>query len=143
MIERLNRSMIYYSRFPYGKAPMKEPSTGFFGPKACLINEWAESGGENFASIFRLINAGPLIGRRTAGNLASTRGFLLLDGGVVMYPAEGKQNDRGEDVVENIGVLPDLETVNRPDDLIQGRDPQLERGILEVMKRLGKTSKNH
>lgn len=143
MIERLNRSMIYYSRFPYGKAPMKEPSTGFFGPKACLINEWAESGGENFASIFRLINAGPLIGRRTAGNLASTRGFLLLDGGVVMYPAEGKQNGRGEDVVENIGVFPDLEAVNRPDDLVQGKDPQLERGILEIMKRLANPAKDN
>ncbi len=142
MIERLNRSMIYYSRFPYGKAPMKEPSTGFFGPKACLVNEWAESGGENFASIFRLIKAGPLIGRRTAGNLASTRGFSLLDGGVVMYPAEGKQNGRGEDVVENIGVLPDLETVNRPDDLVRGKDPQLERGILEIMKRLAEAAKD-
>jgi tricorn protease len=143
MIERLNRSMIYYSRFPYGKAPMKEPSTGFFGPKVCLINEWAESGGENFASIFRLINAGPLIGRRTAGNLASARGFSLLDGGVVIYPAEGKQNGRGEDVVENIGVFPDLEVTNRPDDLVLGKDPQLERGIQEILKRLAKTAKDN
>ena len=143
MIERLNRSMIYYSRFPYGKAPMKEPATGFFGPKACLINEWAESGGENYASIFRLINGGPLIGRRTAGNLASARGFYLLDGGVVVYPAEGKQNGRGEDFVENIGVFPDLEVANRPDDLVRGRDPQLERGIQEIMKRLAETGKDH
>ena len=59
MIERLNRSMIYYSRMPYGKAPIKEPGPGFFGPKVCLINEWAESGGENFASIFRLLKERP------------------------------------------------------------------------------------
>ena len=143
MIERLNRSMIYYSRFPYGKAPMKEPMTGFFGPKACLINEWAESGGENYASIFRLLNAGPLIGRRTAGNLASARGFSLSDGGIVIYPAEGKQNGRGEDFVENIGVSPDIDVINRPDDMIKNKDAQLERAIEEIMKQLQAKAKDH
>ena len=143
MIERLNRSMIYYSRMPYGKAPIKEPGSGFFGAKVCLTNEWAESGGENFASIFRLLKSGPLIGKRTSGNLASARGFSLMDRGVVTYPAEGKKTEKGEDFVENVGVSPDIEVTNRPEDYIRGIDRQLERSIQEILARLGQKQKDN
>ncbi len=136
MIERLNRKLIYYSHLPYGKASIKEPDPGFFGSKVCISNEWAESGGEVFAATFRLMNCGLLIGQRTSGTLASTGGIRLVDGGVVVYPAEGKQNGKGEKVVENIGVSPDLDVINRPDDEIKGKDAQLERAIEEAMRQL-------
>jgi tricorn protease len=142
MIDRLNRVMIYYSHMPYGKAPIKEPDTGFFGSKVCLTNEWAESGGENFAYIFRLTKGGVLIGRRTSGNLASAQDFYLMDRGVVTYPAEGKRNEKGEFFIENAGVSPDIEVINRPDDMVKGRDLQLERSIEEVMKPLVKKTEN-
>lgn len=136
MIERINRIMFCYSHFPYGKAPMKEPDTGFFGPKVCITNEWAESGGENYTSIFKQFNSGLVIGKRTSGNLASARGFALVDGGIVTYPAEGKQNSKGETFVENKGVSPDIDVTNRPDYMINGKDQQLERSISEIMKQL-------
>ena len=133
MIERLNRKLIYYSHVPYGKAPLKEPDPGFFGFKVCIANEWAESGGDVFAATFRLMNCGPLIGQRTSGTLASTGAARLMDGGVVVYPAEGKEDGQGGKVIENIGVSPDVEVINRPDDGIKGKDAQLERAIEEAM----------
>ena len=136
MIERLNRKLIYYSRLPYGKASIKEPDPGFFGAKICVTNEWAESGGEVFAATFRLMNCGLVVGQRTSGNLASTGGSRLIDGGVVVYPAEGKFNGKGDSVIENSGVSPDIDVSNRPDEMIQGRDPQLERSIDEILKGL-------
>lgn len=136
MIERLNRLMFCSSVFPYGKAPMKEPDTGFFGSKVCITNEWAESGGENYASIFRLSKSGLLIGKRTAGNLASAQSFSLVDRGIVTYAAEGKFNNKGESFVDNKGVSPDIDVTNRPDETIKGKDAQLERGIQEIMKQL-------
>jgi tricorn protease len=136
MIERLNRKLLYYSHLPHGKASIKEPDPGFFGSRICIANEWAESGGEVFAAAFRLMNCGLIIGQRTSGNLASTGGFRLIDGGIVVYPAEGKQNNSGESVIENTGIFPDIDVSNRPDEVIQGRDPQLERGIREIMNKL-------
>ena len=136
MIERLNRQPIFYSTFPYGKAVLPEPDTGSFGPKVCLTNEWAESGGDIYAAYFRLSNSGPLIGRKTAGNLASSKGFRLMDGGVVIYPAEGIRNSQGENVIENIGISPDVEVTNHPQQMIQGHDKQLERAISELMNQL-------
>ena len=136
MIERLNRKLIYYSHLPYGKTPIKEPDPGFFGSKVCIANEWAESGGEVFAATFRLTNSGPIIGQRTSGTLASTGGSRLMDGGVIVYPAEGKENGKGEKVIENIGVSPDVDVINRPEDGAKGRDAQLERAIEEAMRQL-------
>ena len=143
MIERLNRKLIYYSHVPYGKAPIREPDPSFFGSKVCLANEWAESGGEVFAATFRLMNCGLLIGQRTSGTLASTGGSRLMDGGVVVYPAEGKENGKGEKVIENIGVSPDVEVINPPDDAIRGRDTQLEKAIEEVMRPLRANAGDH
>jgi tricorn protease len=39
-------------------------------------------------------------------------------------------------VVENRGVAPDIELENRPDLVVKGQDPQLERAIQEVMKQI-------
>jgi C-terminal processing protease CtpA/Prc len=36
-------------------------------------------------------------------------------------------------VIEGYGVDPDIEVENDPKSEIEGRDPQLERGIAEVM----------
>lgn len=136
MIERLNRKPMFYSAFPYGKTALPEPDPGSFGPKVCLTNEWAESGGDIYADYFRLTDSGLLIGQKTAGNLAASNGFRLIDGGIVIYPALGIQNDQGENIIENIGISPDIEVTNDPEQMIQGRDQQLERAISELMKQL-------
>jgi tricorn protease len=66
-----------------------------------------------------------------------------MDWGVVTYPAEGKKTEKGEDFVENIGVSPDIEVTNRPEDFIQGKDRQLERSIEEILKQIKKVPKDN
>jgi len=139
MIERLNRKPLFVSHFPNGKTPSPEPAAGSIGPKVCLTNEWAESGGDMYAAYFRVTNSGRLIGTKTAGNLAASMGFRLIDGGIVIYPAQGIRNSRGEDIIENIGISPDMEITNHPEQMIQGHDAQLERAISELMEQLSTT----
>jgi tricorn protease len=130
MIDRLSRPVIFRSRLPHGKAPILEPDPVFPGIKACLVNESVESSGETFAAMFRQRGIGPIIGRRTAGALASTGGMRLVDGGVLVYPAEGKGT------IENEGVAPDIEVRNLPEETISGVDRELERAVTELMQRL-------
>jgi tricorn protease len=136
MVERLNRKMIYDWHLSHGKASLCDPDPGFFGPKVCIANEWAESGGDMFVESFRQQDSGLIIGKRTAGSLSSNGGFHLMDKGVIVYPAMGPYNRHGKFFIENKGVSPDIEVCNRPDDMIRGRDAQLERGIKEIMKKL-------
>ena len=51
-------------------------------------------------------------------------------------PESGFANTKGEWVIEGYGVDPDIEVENDPKSVIEGRDPQLERAVAEVMKKL-------
>jgi tricorn protease len=51
-------------------------------------------------------------------------------------PEFGTNAPDGSWVIEGHGVEPDIEVDNDPDALLEGRDPQLERAIEEVLKRI-------
>ena len=54
----------------------------------------------------------------------------------VFVPESGLANTKGEWIIEGYGVDPDIEVDNDPKSVMDGKDPQLERGIAEVMARL-------
>ncbi len=51
-------------------------------------------------------------------------------------PESGFANTKGEWIIEGYGVDPDIEVDNDPKSVMDGKDPQLERGIAEIMARL-------
>jgi tricorn protease len=115
----------------------RTPAVALHGPMVCIVNEQAGSGGDAFPYYFREQGLGPLIGRRTWGGLVGIhRGLPLMDGGVVTCPEFAFINLKGEWDVENHGVDPDIEVDNRPDLVIKGHDPQLEKAIEIIMKKL-------
>lgn len=123
---------------PGGK-PLKLPA-GILGPKALLINELAGSGGDFFPWVFRHQKAGPLIGMRTWGGLVkSSVHYALVDGGALTSPDNAIFDPAANKwVAENEGVAPDIEVRQDAISLQQGRDPQLERAVREVLSMLEK-----
>ncbi|HXH28126.1 MAG TPA: PDZ domain-containing protein [Candidatus Polarisedimenticolia bacterium] len=129
MVERLARRTWSYWGTRDG-LPERTPATAIDGPKCMLINQYAGSGGDAFPYYFRLVGAGPLIGKRTWGGLVGYSHLLpLVDGGIVTMPDVGVFDLAGRWAVENHGVDPDIEVDNPPDALVAGHDPQLERAI--------------
>jgi len=118
----------------------RTPSYAIDGPKCILINEYAGSGGDAFPFYFRQQGLGPVIGKRTWGGLVGISHSLpLIDNGVVTMPDFGMFDPRkGEWLVENHGVDPDIEVENAPDLMVSGHDPQLERAIEYVLAELDK-----
>ncbi len=116
-------------------APMKLPA-GILGPKALLINEMAGSGGDFFPWVFRQQKAGQLIGRTTWGGLVkSSTHYLMIDGGRVTCPDNAIFDPvNNEWIGENKGVAPDIFVRQDAKALSEGRDPQLERAVQEVLK---------
>jgi tricorn protease len=107
------------------------------GPKVALINEDTGSDGDIFAYVFRQSKIGALIGKRTwGGAVGITEHGPLLDGGVVFVPEFGTADAGGRWIIEGHGVDPDIVVEQDPVEVLQGRDPQLERGVGELMKRL-------
>ena len=119
--------------------PLKLPQ-GILGPKALLINELAGSGGDFFPWVFRQQQAGPLIGSTTWGGLVkSSVHYRLIDGGALTAPDNAVFDPiKGEWIAENKGVAPDIAVRQDAKALNEGRDPQLERAVQEVLKMLEK-----
>jgi tricorn protease len=64
-----------------------------------------------------------------------------VDGGYVTRPEFGTYGLEGQWIIEGHGVDPDIEVDNRDDLVVQGRDPQLEKGIEVVMEQIRKSPK--
>jgi tricorn protease len=137
IIERLDSKMLG-TRFGYAsKYPGTYPATVFHGHLVCLINETSASDGDIFPYYFRESGLGPIIGKRSWGGVVgiSSRG-PLIDGGTVYVPLNGTNAPDGNWIIEGKGVTPDIEVDNEPASVIDGKDPQLERGVREVLKKM-------
>jgi tricorn protease len=110
------------------------------GPKVALINEQTSSDGDIFSHAFRQWGIGALIGKRTwGGAVGITNHGPLLDGGEVFVPEFGTADENGRWIIEGHGVDPDIVVEQDPVQVLQGHDPQLERGVQELMKLLPAT----
>lgn len=137
LIERLRRKMLGVNYSRTDDIGNTYPDGVFLGPMVALLDQNSASDGDIFPWMFREAGLGPLIGKRSWGGVVgiNNRG-PLIDGGNVFVPGSALANSKGEYIIEGYGVDPDIEVENEPAAEIAGRDPQLERGITEVMNRL-------
>lgn len=140
MIDIMGRKLFGYFNSKTGDhRPWTTPMAGIWGPKVMLINERAGSGGDLLPYMFKAANLGPLIGTRTWGGLVGTWDTpRFIDGGRMVAPRGGFYDVDGQWAVEAEGVAPDIEVLQEPAALLEGRDPQLERAVEEAMKMLEK-----
>lgn len=136
ILERLRRQVAGMGCSRNG-ADYTYPGRTLFGHMVCIANQYSASDGDNFPYYFREYDLGPIVGRRTWGGVVGYRGFPnLVDGGYTTVPEFGPFSMQGEWIMENYGVDPDIEVDNLPDGVIRGLDPQLERAIRVIMKKL-------
>jgi tricorn protease len=139
VIMRLSNKLLGTRFGHFNDKPNTYPGTVFYGHQVCLISETSASDGDIFPARFKKAGLGPLIGKRTWGGVTGISGLgPLLDGGMVFVPIQGTNDTDGSWIIEGHGVDPDIEVENDPAAVIAGHDPQLERGISEVMKAMEK-----
>jgi tricorn protease len=113
------------------------PPVVFSGAMACLTNHYAASDGDIFSYYFKYYKLGPLIGERTWGGVRGIRGNIpLMDGGYITRPEAARYDLNSKWVIENHGVQPDIVVENRPDLVVKGQDPQLEKAIEVIMREI-------
>jgi tricorn protease len=140
LIERLARTLHGTSFARNHEAADTYPRVVQPGPKVALINEDTSSDGDIFAHAFRQWKIGELIGKRTwGGAVGITDHGPLLDGGIVFVPEFGTADENGRWIIEGHGVDPDIVVEQDPLEVLKDHDPQLERGVSELMKLLPAT----
>jgi tricorn protease len=137
LIERLKRELLATGFSRTNDTATTYPFVVFHGHLVCLLDENSASDGDIFPAMFRKAGLGPLIGKRSWGGVIGiTNRGTLIDGGTVNVPEFGFASAEGEWVIEGHGVDPDIVVENDPKSVIEGKDPQLERGVEEVMRRI-------
>lgn len=104
-------------------------------PIILLINEQSLSDAEMTSQGFKALKLGTIIGNGTYRWIIFTSGVGLVDGSFVRMPGWGCYSLDGKDLEMN-GVQPDIPVINSFDDKLNGRDPQLDRAIEEILKKL-------
>ena len=59
-----------------------------------------------------------------------------MDGGYMTAPRGGFFDTDGQWAVEGKGIAPDIEVFMEPKDVIEGKDPQLEKAVAEALRLL-------
>ncbi|MBW6536647.1 MAG: PDZ domain-containing protein [Mariniphaga sp.] len=139
MIDVMSRTLLgYFNSRTEDNRPWTTPMAGIWGPKVMIINERAGSGGDLLPFMFREKNLGPLVGTKTWGGLVGTWDTpAFIDGGRMVAPRGGFIDADGNWAVEGEGVAPDIEVIQEPKLVLEGRDPQLEKAVevaLELLK---------
>lgn len=136
LVELLARQPLNYWK-RRGLEPNATPLISHRGPKVMLINGLSSSGGDALPYYFRKLGLGKLIGTRTWGGLIGISGNpALVDNGVLLAATFSFMDTDGNWAVEDEGVVPDIEVVDRPDLVAAGRDPSLERAVQELLAEL-------
>lgn len=104
-------------------------------PIVLLINEQSLSDAEMTSQGFKALKLGKIIGNETYRWIIFTSGIGLVDGSSVRMPAWGCYSLEGKDL-EMSGVQPDILVINSFDDKLNGKDPQLDKAIEEILKQL-------
>lgn len=137
MIDLLNRRTLVYWHRNGLPQPMKAPGITHDGPKVMLINGYSSSGGDALPYFFRKTGEGKLIGTRTWGGLVGISGNArLVDGGYISVPRFGIYDTEGKWIIEGIGVYPDIEVIDRPEELAKGNDPTVEKAVEVLLQEL-------
>ena len=136
MTDLLNRKTLsYWQRNDITSS--KTPGVAHDGPKVMLTNGYSSSGGDAFPYYFRKKGLGLLIGTRTWGGLVGISGNArLVDNGYIAVPRFGIYDENEQWIIEGIGVYPDIEVVDRPEQLAKGVDPCIEKAVEVLLKQL-------
>jgi tricorn protease len=137
LIQRLSRKVLGLGYQRLRDDATTYPSTVFYGHLVAILNETSASDGDIFPAMFRQAGLGPLIGKRSWGGVVGYTGYgPLIDGGGVNVPQFGLADTDGQWAIENYGVEPDITVENDPASVLAGGDPQLERAVQEVLRRM-------
>jgi carboxyl-terminal processing protease len=104
----------------------------WYKPMVAIIDQGTRSSMEIIA--YSLQRSGvPLIGQSTAGAVLTVRAFLLADGSLMLLAINDVRLDGKR--FEGVGVAPDIAVPFDPR-YANGADPQFDRAVLELQRRL-------
>lgn len=123
-----------YSRFEIqGKYLGIDPYNKWTKPSCVMVCEDDYSNGCGFPRVYQDLGIGKLIGTPVAGTVTSVWWETVINGMIFGIPQVGRIDNRGR-YGENTELVPEIIVYKEPSDILNGRDPQLERAVQEMLR---------
>ncbi len=136
ILDRLERVLWAVSK-PREGGTGTNPERVHHGPVVVLIDGDTYSNGEFFAEAIKKLGLATTIGMRTWGGSTGIEPHQnMMDGGGTTPPQFGLYGMDGAWPIEGWGVEPDIVVVNLPNDVVAGKDAQLDYAIKFLLKQL-------
>ncbi|MGW3445254.1 S41 family peptidase [Streptomyces sp. NPDC001076] len=136
VVEKLARRIVGWD-LPRGMRPFSYPRDAPRGPVVVVANEFSGSDGDIVNAAIKALGIGPVVGTRTWGGVIGIDSrYRLVDDTLVTQPKYAFWLEGYGWGVENHGVDPDVEVVQRPQDWGSGRDPQLDEAVRIALEAL-------
>ncbi|MGW1538759.1 S41 family peptidase [Streptomyces sp. NPDC002309] len=136
VVEKLARRIVGWA-VPRGMRPYSYPQDAPRGPVVAVADEFSGSDGDIVNAAIKALGLGPVVGVRTWGGVIGIDSrYRLVDGTLITQPKYAFWLEGYEWGVENHGVDPDVEVVQRPQDHAAGRDVQLDEAMRLALEAL-------
>ncbi len=136
VVEKLARRIVGWGA-PRGMRPYTYPDDAPRGPVVAVADEFSGSDGDIVNAAIKALGIGPVVGTRTWGGVIGIDSrYRLVDGTLITQPKYAIWLEGQGWGVENHGVDPDVEVVQRPQDHVAGRDTQLDEAIRIALESL-------
>jgi len=119
---------------PRGQYIASDPFNKWSKPSCMLVCEDNYSNAHGTPWLYKEMNVGKLIGTPVPGTMTAVWWETQIDPTIFFgIPQVGAMDPRGN-YLENQQLYPDIEVYNTPEDVLQGKDAQLEAAIKEMMQ---------
>jgi carboxyl-terminal processing protease len=120
--------MRYQGRDGLEEAYLDSVPDAYPGEVVILVDEHSISSAEEFAGSLQALGRATIVGSQTPGKCLVGNVVPLPNGAILIYPYGQSQTPDGR-VLENNGVVPDIEVVLDRQQLLRGVDAQLEAAL--------------
>lgn len=106
-------------------------------PAVVMHAETSFSNAEMFPAAMKALGLAELVGMPTPGYVIYTSGGRLVDGTSIRMPGTGVYRVDGSPT-ENLGQVPDHRVDITPEQYMNNQDPQLDKAIEVLMRKMGR-----
>ena len=124
----------YQGRDKTREAFLEPGDSVYEGPVVVMVDHLSVSSAEEFSGGPKAIKRATIVGERTPGVVVTANFEKLPNGATFMYP-KAWTITADETVLEGHGVLPDIEITLDRNELLQGKDSQLEAAVRFIKDR--------
>lgn len=126
----------YVRYMPRGRYIGSDPFSQWTKPSVMLVNESNYSDAHGTPYTYQALGIGDVVGAPIPGTMTAVWWETQIDPSLVFGIPQVTSKDMNGNVLENQQLTPDVIIYNQPEEILNGKDAQLEGAVTHLLKKL-------